>query len=136
MMGNSLMDEKEACLMNPLQLAYMGDAVWEEIVRKWLILQRMNVHHMHTECVRRVNAGAQAQALSCIKPLLTECEQALVQRGRNAHAKHPSPKHQDPADYAEATGFETLLGFLFLTGQTERLVELKTIILEEMIQNA
>ena len=130
------MDEKEACLLNPLQLAYMGDAVWEGIVRIWLILQHMNVHHMHTECVQRVNAKAQAYALSRIKPLLSETEQALVQRGRNAHTKHPSPRHQDPADYAEATGFETLIGFLYLTGQTDRLDELKTVILEEMNQNA
>lgn len=48
----------------------------------------------------------------------------MVRRGRNAHARHPAPKHQQPADYQAATGLETLAGYLYLTGQTDRLREL------------
>ena len=124
------MEVREAALLNPLQLAYMGDAVWEIMVRSRLLSQRMNVHHMHTECVRQVNAAAQAGYMKAIRPCLTEEELAIVQRGRNAHAKHPSPKHQDPGDYAESTGFEALLGFLCMTGQEERLREIRDLILE------
>ena len=122
------MEPREAAMLNPLQLAYMGDSVWEMIVRNRLILQRRNVHHMHTECVRTVNAGAQARAMRLLQPFLTEEEKAIVLRGRNAHAKHPSPRNQDPADYSESTGFEALLGFLYLTGSEKRLKELVEII--------
>ncbi len=119
------MSEKDASQMNPLQLAYMGDVVWEMIVRDRLILQRKNVHHMHSECVQMVNAEAQAHWLEEIRSMLSEKESALVQRGRNAHAKHPSPRNQNPADYADATGFEALLGFLYLTGQNDRIMEIQ-----------
>ena len=122
------MGAREASLLNPLQLAYMGDSVWEMIVRGRLILQGKNVHHMHTECVSAVNAAAQADAMKRLRPFLTEEESAIVQRGRNAHAKHPSPRHQDPTDYADSTGFEALLGFLYLTGDEARLKEI-----EEMV---
>ena len=123
------MDRKSTALLNALQLAYMGDAVWETLIRTWLIERKMNVHHMHLECVRRVNASAQASALKVIRDTLSEAEHEIVQRGRNAHAKHPSPKNQDPADYAEATGFEALIGFLYLTGQQERLREIRDCVL-------
>ena len=122
------MEEKEAALFSPLQLAYVGDSVWEILVRSRLAEQRMNVRHMHTECVRAVNAGAQARGLELIRPVLTEEESAIVLRGRNAHPHHPSPRHQDPGDYAEATGFEALMGFLYLTGNYERLYALRDII--------
>ena len=122
------MEENEALLLNPGQLAYMGDTVWEMMVRSRLILRKMNVRHMHTACVGAVNAGAQARFMETIRPCLTETETAVFQRGRNAHPHHPSPRHQTPADYAEATGFEALIGFLFLTGQEDRLRELESII--------
>ncbi len=124
------MEEREATLLNPLQLAYMGDSVWEMMVRSRLIFQRKNVHHMHAECVRHVNAGAQARFLEIIREELTEEERAVAMRGRNAHARHPAPKHQDPADYADATGFEALLGYLYLTGQIDRLNEIQQRIME------
>ena len=72
------MEPREAAMLNPLQLAYMGDSVWEMIVRNRLILQRRNVHHMHTECVRTVNAGAQARAMRLLQPFLTEEEKAIL----------------------------------------------------------
>ena len=118
------MDLQSARLLNPLQLAYIGDSVWEIYVRQMLVMRRLNVHHMHEECVRRVNAKAQAAYMHCIQNSLSEEELSAAQRGRNAHARHPSPRNQDPSDYADATAFETLIGFLYLTDQHERLLEL------------
>ncbi len=125
------MEPREALLLNPLQLAYMGDSVWEMMVRTRLIFQKKNVHHMHRLCVDSVNAAAQARGMEKLLPTLSEEELAVFQRGRNAHAKHPSPKNQDPADYAEATGFEALLGYFYLTGNEARLKEIEARVLEE-----
>ena len=126
------MEEKDAAMLNPLQLAYMGDVVWEMMVRFRLILLHKNVHHMHTECVNSVNAASQAKNLERIRPILSETEEHIVQRGRNAHARHPAPKNQSQADYSEATGFEALVGFLFLTGQSERLREIDRLLFGEL----
>lgn len=118
------MAEEKARLMGPLQLAYMGDTVWDLLIRSRLVFRGLNVRHMHQGAIASVNAAAQAAALRRIEPLLTETEAGVVQRGRNAHAKHPTPKNQDPADYAAATGLEALIGYLYLTGQDERLLAL------------
>ena len=118
------MDIGDASQLNALQLAYLGDAVWELIVRYDLMIRRFNVHHMHRECVGSVNAGAQAEILRAIQDKLTEAESEIVRRGRNAHPKHASPKNQDPEDYSAATGFEALFGYLYLTGQQERILEM------------
>ena len=113
--------EKEAGMMNVLQLAYIGDVVWELFVRSYLIRKGLNVHHMHSECIRLVNAHAQALFVEKISEDFTPDECDLVRRGRNAHAHHPTPKNQNPEDYAMATAFETLIGFLSITGNDERL---------------
>ena len=121
--------EKEAGLMNAMQLAYIGDAVWELFVRNHLIRTGMNVHHMHSECIRHVNAHAQASYLMSISENLTDEEKELVRRGRNAHAHHPVPKNQSPEDYAMATAFEVLIGYLHLTGKDERIASFAETIL-------
>ena len=125
------MSEKEAEMLGPLQLAYAGDAVWEILIRQRLLFQKYNVHHMHTECIRHVNAAAQAAFMARLRDMLTPREAAVAQRGRNAHARHPSPRNQHPADYAEATAFEAVIGFLYLTDQMDRLREVINRILEE-----
>ena len=125
------MTVREASQLSPLQLAYIGDSVWEIIVRSRLLHQKMNVYNMHIECVKTVNAAAQAKGLSYIHHIMTEDEKSIFLRGRNAHSHHPSPRNQNPADYAEATGFEALLGYLYLTGNFERLKEIEKIIFME-----
>lgn len=115
------MTPEAARLLNPLQLAYLGDTVWELMIRSRLLYLGRNVHHMHRDAVAGVNAGAQATALSRLDGLLTEDEADIVRRGRNAHARHPAPRHQNPADYQAATGLEALFGFLYVTGQEDRL---------------
>ncbi len=112
---------EEAGMLNALQLAYIGDAVWEVLIRDTMIHRGLSVRHMHSTCVGYVNAHAQAEFMNIIKDILNEREAEIARRGRNAHARHPAPRNQDPCDYAAATGFEALIGYLFLTGQEERI---------------
>lgn len=118
------MPEAEARLLSPLRLAYMGDTVWELLIRQRLLASGKSVRHMHQGAVSGVNAGAQAIALHRIAGALTEAEIDVVHRGRNAHARHPAPRHQQQADYQAATGLEALMGYLYVTGQEERLKQL------------
>ncbi len=115
---------EQARLLNPLQLAYIGDAVWELLIRARLVQRGLNVRHMHREAVGSVNAGAQARAFGRIRDLLSEEEAEIALRGRNAHPHHGAPKNQAPADYAEATAMECLIGCLYLTGREERMLSL------------
>ena len=119
----------EAAMLNALQLAYIGDTVWEMIVRGEMIHRGLSVHHMHSACVGYVNAHGQALFLRDITPLLDAEETDIVRRGRNAHAHHPSPKNQNPEDYAASTAFEALIGYLYLCGREERILELSRMIL-------
>ena len=122
--GNrTILSEKDTSLMNALQIAYIGDAVWEIVVRNYLIGKRLNVHHMHRSCVEYVNAAAQASFLEMILPETDEREQEIIRRGRNAHARHPAPKNQELGDYSAATGFEALIGFLYITGREDRILQ-------------
>lgn len=118
--GDPLIDH-DVSTRSMLQIAYVGDAVWELIVRDQLFRKGLNVHHMHSESVQHVNAKAQASFVHLLLPMLTQQEIELIRRGRNAHARHPAPKNQNPEDYALATAFESLIGFLFLTGNDDRL---------------
>ena len=115
---------KDAQSRNPLALAFVGDTVWDLLVRQRLLLTTARVHSLHRQAVDHVNAGAQARALGRIEALLTQPEADVVRRGRNAHCKHVVPKNQDPVDYRHATGLEALVGYLYLTGQHQRICEL------------
>ena len=110
--------------VSPLTLAYVGDAVYEMVIRS-LLVGRGNcpVSRLHHEATRLVRAGAQAQMLRALQPLLTEQEEAVSRRGRNAHSPTMS-KHATVTEYRHATGFEALMGYLYLTGQTERMLTL------------
>ena len=115
---------KEAKLKNPLALAFMGDTVWDLLIRQKLLASQAQVNALHRQAVRQVNAGAQAEAAGRIEPHLTEEESDIFRRGCNAHSRHNAPKNQDPYAYSRATGLEALLGYLYLTGQNERILEL------------
>ena len=118
------LSEQEAFQLNALQLAYLGDSVWELIVRYELLIQQLNVRHMHQKCVNLVNAHAQATLLLSFQDILSESEAEIVRRGRNSHPKHAVPKNQSPEEYAAATGFEALFGYLYLTGNNQRIKEI------------
>lgn len=122
--GRAPMTEREAMMLSPLRLAYIGDAVHDLFVRTALVYEGGKAGAMHRDAIERVNAAAQAQALARIADRLTEDEADIVRRGRNAHAHHGVPRRANPADYKQATGLEALLGFLYLTGRGERLAEL------------
>ena len=118
------MEESRARMLNPLQLAYIGDGVWELLVRSRLIYKGRSARHVHKDAVACVNAHAQCEAFRRIEPMLTEAEADVARRGRNAHAHHAAPKNQDAADYRAATALEALIGYLYLIGQEERLITL------------
>ena len=120
----SPMSREEARLKNPLSLAYLGDTLWDLLVRQELLHTGAHANALHRQAVERVNAGAQAQAALRVEPFLTEEEAALFRRGCNAHARHNAPKNQDPVAYSRSTGLEALLGWLYLTGQEERILEI------------
>ena len=115
---------QQAKLKNPLSLAFVGDTVWDLLIRQQLLCSQAHVNALHKQAVSRVNAGAQAQAAAKIEPHLTEAEGDIFRRGQNAHSRHNTPKNQDPYAYSRATGLEALLGYLYLTGQTQRILDL------------
>ena len=115
---------QEARLKNPLSLAFAGDTVWDLLTRQQLLLSQAHVNALHRQAIKQVNAGAQAEAAGRIEPCLTGEEGDIFRRGQNAHARHHTPKNQDPYAYSRATGLEALFGYLYLTGQNERILEL------------
>ncbi len=105
----------------PLQLAWLGDAVWELHQRLNHCRRPARPQDLHRAVVDRVRAEAQVEALSQLAPLLRPLELDLVRRGRNRAGR--GPRSGDPAVYGQATGFETMLGWLFLR-DPQRLAEL------------
>ena len=96
-----------------LELAYLGDAVYDLYVRRELVKKGGRVQKMHREAIKCVCAKAQSEALGRIEEDLTEAEAGVVRRARNAH-QNP-PKNADPADYHRATALEALIGYLYYT---------------------
>ena len=113
-----------------LGLAHIGDGVYELLCRSYLCAKGgKTVSRLHQETVQLVKAPAQAKFAEALLPYLTEEELAYYRRGKNAHV-HAVPKGATPAEYAKATGLETLFGALYLAGQTDRLNELFHLIIE------
>ena len=113
--------------LSPLVLAYIGDAVYELMVRT-TILESGNapVQKLHQMTVHHVCASAQAEGYHQIEAVLTEEESAIFRRGRNTH--NNIPKNADPATYRAATGLEALFGYLYVKGDTPRLEQLFSMI--------
>lgn len=115
----------EVRMISPLKLAYLGDAVYEMYVRIYVVNKcKKSVNDLNRESVRLVKAGAQANAVKEMNELglLTEQEWATVKKGRNQKS-HTSAKNASLADYKYATGFESMIGYLSITEQKERLEE-------------
>ncbi len=110
--------------LNPLVLAFLGDATYSHCVRYHLIARGLvKPNDLHKESKRYVSAKAQARILRAIMPELPEEEQAVVRRGRNAKSGSVA-KNADMIDYRHATAFEALVGYLYLSEKEERLAEL------------
>lgn len=116
---------------SPLALAYVGDAVYELYIRT-LLLSRGNapVHKLHRQSVAFVKAKAQSDIVHKLMERLDSVEQDVVRRGRNAKSG-TIPKNADVADYKYATGFETLLGYLYIKQDFARLLEVMRISVEQ-----
>lgn len=114
--------------LSPLNLAFIGDCIYEILVRETLVKDANRpVNDLHRESVKFVSAKAQTEAYSKIKDMLTEEETAVFKRGRNAKVGH-SPKSATEGEYHCATGVEALFGFLYLTDRIDRIKELFSVI--------
>ena len=116
--------ENAARMLSPLQLAYLGDAVYDLIIRSSLVAKKsLPVNDLHKEAVKHVNAQAQSKILFLLEDKLTENEWRIVKRGRNTKSA-TIPKNANLSDYRYATGLEALIGYLYITGNTKRIFEL------------
>ena len=117
--------------ISSIGLAHMGDAVYELLVRTWLCAHgKATGKGLHRATVALVCAPKQAELAQRILPLLTEEEQAVFRRGRNANV-HSFPAHASRAQYQQATALEALLGWLHLSGRHDRVEQLFAVMMEE-----
>lgn len=121
---------KNPNLLSPSVLAFVGDAVYGLMVRTALAEVNRPSGELHKLSVKLVNATAQANAYKIIEPLLSGKEISVFKRGRNYKTGN-TPKNSSGGDYHTATGLETLFGFLYLSGEKERLEELFNFICEK-----
>lgn len=107
---------------SPLTLAYIGDAIYDLVIRT-VVVERANqsANNLHKKTVRYVNARVQAKMIDALESKLTEEEMAVYHRGRNAKS-YTSAKNASIIEYRKATGLEALCGYLYLTGRQERLL--------------
>ncbi|MCM1026741.1 MAG: ribonuclease III [Roseburia sp.] len=109
---------------SPLTLAYIGDAVFDLMIRTAVVEQANRpANDLHHIAVKYVNAGAQARMIAALADRLTEEERAVYHRGKNAKP-HTMAKNASAGDYRRATGFEALVGWLYLQGDLDRILEL------------
>ena len=112
----------EARQLNPLQLALIGDGVFEVYIRNYILSNntQLSAHKIHVKAISYVKAKSQSNIMHVIEEELTEDELYIYKRGRNTKSA-TVPKNANVIDYRNATGFEALLGYLYLTGNKERL---------------
>jgi ribonuclease III family protein len=127
------MAEKNPERLPALILAYIGDAVFSLHVRSAMLAVEANrVQVLHTLLARMASAPLQAQALNLLETSLTETEKAMIRRGRNAKGR--VPRNSSIAEYRASTALEALLGYLYLSQQTERLQQILQQIISSMCQ--
>lgn len=126
------MKKEDVLQYSSLVLAYMGDAVYEKFIREYIIKQgHFNNGQLHKKAIKYVSAKGQIEVLKKIEEILNDDEKDVVRRGRNSNP-HSSAKNADIVEYKYATGFEALIGYLYLTEQEDRLNE----ILEKCVKEA
>lgn len=113
----------KARLLNPLQLAIIGDGVYEVFIRNHILASDsdLSAHKIHKRAIEYVKAKSQSEIIHKLEGELTEDENSIFKRGRNAKSA-TVPKNADVRDYRMATGFEALVGYLYLIGDKERLI--------------
>lgn len=118
------MPPEEAAARSPLTLAFLGDSAYELLIRSRLVARENGrPKDLSREKSAYVKASAQSRMMEAIAPCLTDEEEQVYRRGRNAKA-YSVAKNASVGDYRRATGFEALMGYLYLSGQTGRMEEL------------
>ncbi|WDV48269.1 ribonuclease III domain-containing protein [Clostridiaceae bacterium M8S5] len=118
-------------MASPLQLAYIGDAVYEVLVRSYILeTVKKSVNDLHNIAIKFVKAKSQADIVHFLKDDLTEDEHRIIKRGRNTKSA-TIPKNANITDYRYATGFEALIGYLYLTDNIKRINEIFDIIIRK-----
>ena len=118
------MEEIDVNQISPLVWAYIGDSVYEQYVRNYLVTNtKYKPHKLHIEATKFVKAAAQAKILQQLEEILTEEEKEIVRRARNTK-NHHLPKNSNVQEYMYATAFEGLIGYLHLSKNTNRLKEI------------
>ncbi len=114
--------KEEARQLNPLQLALIGDGVYEMFIRNFILSNNtsLSANKIHVKAIGYVKAKSQAAIMHALECTLTEEEKNIYKRGRNAKSA-TVPKNAEVRDYRMATGFETLIGYLYLIGDKQRL---------------
>ncbi|WP_071025395.1 Mini-ribonuclease 3 [Peptoniphilus raoultii] len=116
-------NEKNIKELSPLALAFIGDGVFEILVRTHVLNKNLSANKLHREAIKYVKAKNQRDLLEKVKDNLDEEERQIVKRGRNAKS-HTVPKNAEISDYKMATGLEALFGHLYLLGRYERILEI------------
>lgn len=126
------MQEVDIREYSPLTLAYIGDSIYDLIIKSLVINEgNKQVQKLHQETSSLVQASAQSKMMRTLQELLTEEEHAVYKRGRNAKSVSPA-KNQSITDYRRATGFEALMGYLYLKKDMKRLIDLVKIGLDSL----
>ena len=116
-------------LPGSLELAYLGDSLYDLYVREHLIAHGGRVRALHRQAIQLVCAHAQSEALKRVEPTLSSQEADVVRRARNT--RQTPPRNADAGEYHRATALEALIGYLYVTGQGDRMNELLTLALPE-----
>ena len=123
--------DREANAYSPLSLAFLGDSVYDTLVREHLLMKaNMPVSKLHSAKIKLVCAEFQSDAYEKVAEQLSERELAVLKRGRNATG-NTVPKHVDALQYRRATAIESLFGFLYITGRSERVRELFALMISD-----
>lgn len=126
------LDDPDIRTYSPLVLAYIGDAIYELYIRTILVKQgNSQVNKLHRKASRLVKAQAQSEMINVLETVFTPEEEAVYKRGRNAKS-YTTAKNATTGDYRRATGFEAVMGYLYLTDQHCRMIDLIKIGLEEL----
>ena len=124
-------NEIDINLLSPLTWAYVGDSIYELLIRTHLVNKtKLKPHSLHIEAIKFVKAKSQADILKRLEVFLTEEEKEIVRRGRNAE-NHHLPKNANVEEYMYSTAFEALIGYLYLCKKDARLKEIFDLILNE-----
>lgn len=124
------LEEVDIKSYSPLTLAYIGDAIYDLVIRTMVVRQgNLQVGKLHKKTSKLVKAGTQSEMVEAILPHLTNEEIAIYKRGRNAKSATMA-KHATMSDYRRATGFEALMGYLYLNKNIKRIIDLVKISLD------